>query len=93
MATPHLAGTAAVVRGAHPSWTAAQVRSAVVNTAQEGLLRHPETGVVTNDAQIVGAGLVDVEAAVDAVAALDPVSTSFGNRLERVGRQRARRRS
>ena len=79
MATPHLAGTAAVVRGDHPSWTAAQVRSAVVNTAQQGLLRHPETGVVTDDAQIVGAGLVDVAAAVDAVAALAPVSTSFGN--------------
>ena len=79
MATPHLAGTAAVVRGDHPSWTAAQVRSAVVNTAQQGLLRDPQTGVVTNDAQIVGAGLVDVAAAVGASAALDPVSTSFGN--------------
>ncbi|HUP55174.1 MAG TPA: S8 family serine peptidase [Methylomirabilota bacterium] len=79
MATPHLAGTAAVVRGDHRDWTAAQVRSAVVNTAQQGVLRHPETGVVTNDAQIVGAGLVDVAAAVDAVAALAPVSTSFGN--------------
>ena len=79
MATPHLAGTAAVVRGDHPNWTAAQVRSAVVNTAQQGLLRHPETGAVTDDAQIVGAGLVDVEASVCATAALDPVSTSFGN--------------
>ena len=79
MATPHLAGTAAVVRGDHPNWTAAQVRSAVVNTAQQGLLRHPVTGAVTDDAQIVGAGLVDVAAAVDATAGLDPVSTSFGN--------------
>jgi minor extracellular serine protease Vpr len=79
MATPHLAGTAAVVRGDHPNWTAAQVRSAVVNTAQQGLLRHPETGAVTDDAQIVGAGLVDVAASVGATAALDPVSTSFGN--------------
>ena len=54
MATPHLAGTAAVVRGDHPNWTAAQVRSAIVNTAQEGLLRHPETGVVTDDARSSG---------------------------------------
>jgi minor extracellular serine protease Vpr len=79
MATPHLAGAAAVVRGAHPAWTAAQVRSAVVNTAQQGLLRHPETGAVTNDALIVGAGLVDVAAAVAAQAGLDPVSRSFGS--------------
>ncbi len=78
MATPHLSGAAAVVRGAHPSWSAAQVRSAVVNTAQQGVLRHPETGELTNDAQIVGAGLLDVNAAVHAVAGLDPVSKSFG---------------
>ena len=78
MATPHLAGAAAVVRGAHPDWSAAQVRSAVTNTAQQGLLRHPETDVVTNDALIVGAGLLDVKAAVGAVAVLDPVSKSFG---------------
>ena len=79
MATPHLAGSAAVVRGDHPSWTAEQVRSAVVNTAQQNLLKHPETGAVTNDPLIVGAGLVDVSAAVDAVAGLSPVSKSLGN--------------
>jgi minor extracellular serine protease Vpr len=50
----------------------------VTNTAQQNVLRHPETDAVTNDAQIVGAGLLDVFAAVEAVAALDPVSRSFG---------------
>jgi subtilisin family serine protease len=88
MATPHLAGAAAVVRGAHPTWTAAQVRSAVINTAQQGLLTHPETDVVTNDALIVGTGLLDVEAAVEAVAALDPVSKSFGSVPSGSGRDR-----
>jgi len=79
MATPHLAGSAAVVRGEHPAWTAEQVRSAVVNTAQQGLLMHPETGDQTDDPLIVGAGLLDVEAAVGATAGLSPVSKSFGH--------------
>lgn len=79
MATPHLAGAAAVVRGLHPLWSAAQVRSSIVNTAQEGLLRDPLTDKVTADAMIVGTGLLDVAAATDATAALDPVSKSFGS--------------
>jgi minor extracellular serine protease Vpr len=79
MATPHLAGAAAVVRGIHPTWSAPEVRSAIVNTAQQNVLRHPETDAVTNDALIVGAGLLDVDAAGHAAAALDPVSQSFGS--------------
>lgn len=35
MATPHVAGAAAVVRAAHPSWTPAQVKAALASTGVE----------------------------------------------------------
>jgi minor extracellular serine protease Vpr len=79
MASPHLAGSAAVVRGAHPGWAAWQVRSAVVNTAERGRLTAFTDGTtVLDDANITGSGIVDLDSAVGADVALDPVSVSFG---------------
>lgn len=79
MATPHLAGSAAVVRWAHPSWSAAQVRSAIVNTADQGVLKDFKTGAsIVTDPNIIGAGRENLLSAVEAKVALDPVSVSFG---------------
>ncbi|MGZ4402287.1 MAG: S8 family serine peptidase, partial [Gaiellaceae bacterium] len=79
MATPHLAGSAAVVVGQHPDWSAAEVRSAIVNTATQGVLKDFQTGAsVVVDPNIVGAGLDNLEAAVGATVGIDPVSVSFG---------------
>ncbi len=79
MATPHLAGSAAVVRQQHSGWSAAQVRSAIVNTAQEGVLKDFRTGLSTvTDPNIVGAGRENLLSAVNAKVLLDPVSVSFG---------------
>jgi minor extracellular serine protease Vpr len=78
MATPHLAGSAAVVRGAHPSWSAAQVRSAVVNTADTGVLKSATTGLLVSDVNLIGSGRENLLSAVGAGAVLDPVSVSFG---------------
>jgi len=78
MATPHLAGSAAVVEWAHPTWSSAQVRSAIVNAADQGTLkRSAGTGLETN-VNIIGAGRENLRAAVEAKVALDPVSVSFG---------------
>ncbi len=80
MATPHLAGSAAVVLWLHPSWSAAEVRSAIVNTADQGTLK----SFVANqpnltDVNIIGTGRENLLSAVKAVVALDPVSISFGS--------------
>ena len=78
MATPHLAGSAAVVHQQHPAWSAADVRSAIVNTADRGVLRSYSTAAPQNNVNINGAGRENLLAAVGAKVALDPVSLSFG---------------
>lgn len=72
MATPHVAGVAALVRQAHPEWTAEQVKAAIMNTAVD----------VGHEIPRMGAGRVDALRAVttETVAVGDPklVSLSWG---------------
>ncbi len=85
MASPHSAGSAAVVMDAFISrgfdgFTAEQVRSAIVNTAEQNVLTSYTDGTTqVNAANIVGAGQVDLDSAVAAKVAMGPVSTSFGS--------------
>src|SRR5207253_3316012 len=72
MATPHLAGTAAVVLGRHPSWSAAQVRSAIVNTADQGVLKKSTSTAKETNVFVIGAGRENLTSAVNAKVALDP---------------------
>jgi len=92
MATPHLAGSAAVVLGAHPAWASWQVRSAIVNTADAGVFdgaaAAPATPAV--NVQAVGSGLENLNSALNATVALDPVSVSFGGVPSGAGRTDSR---
>ena len=78
MAAPHLAGSAAIVRQQHPTWTAAQVRSAIVNTADRKVVKELDNATIVTDANKVGTGRENLLAAVQASVAMDPVSLSFG---------------
>jgi len=78
MATPHLAGSAAIVHWLYPALSASQVRSAIVNTADRNVLRKSSNGTPQRDVNIVGAGREDLLAAVNAKVTLEPVSVSFG---------------
>jgi subtilisin family serine protease len=78
-AAAHLAGSAAVVRGQHPNWSAGDVRSAIVNTADQGVLKDFTNGAaVVQDVNIIGAGRENLLSAVGASLSLAPVSASFG---------------
>lgn len=77
MATPHIAGSAAVLRSLHPDWTPAQVKSALVNTA-DLVVRNAATGTPTVGPMAQGGGRENLTEAADATVFFDPVSASFG---------------
>ncbi|MFE7402498.1 S8 family serine peptidase [Streptomyces sp. NPDC057557] len=64
MATPHVAGAAAVVRQAHPDWTAQQIKAALVSSART-------SGKVAGADQ-TGGGVLDVFGAVNQKALSAP---------------------
>ena len=75
MATPHVSGVAALVRQAHPDWSAEQVKAAIMNTAVD---LQPGSAEVPRQ----GAGRVDAYRAVTtdafAIGDQDLVSLSWG---------------
>jgi len=67
MAAPHVAGIAALVRQAHPTWTPLETKAAVMNTAGGTVTSGDDHATGRVEAPMrVGAGRVDAKAAVDA---------------------------
>ena len=63
MSSPHIAGLAALVREAHPDWSPAQVKSALMTTARQDVVK--EDGATPADPFDFGAGHVDPNKAID----------------------------
>ena len=77
MATPHIAGSAAVLLGLHPTWSPAQVKSALVNTADR-VIKNASNGNQGVGPTAQGGGRENLSNAADARLAIAPVSASFG---------------
>ncbi len=77
MATPHVAGSAALLIQLHPDWSPADVKSALVTTAKRPAWDHVNgstaTGVMDR-----GGGRIDLAAASNPVLTFGPASVSFG---------------
>lgn len=76
MASPHLAGAAALVAAVHPDWTPAQIQSALETTATMTDV-HKEDGLTPADPFDVGSGSVRVDAAVRAALVLDETQADY----------------
>jgi subtilisin family serine protease len=77
MATPHIAGGAAVLLQLHPDWSPAQIKSALVNRA-DLVVKDAATGMHDVGPTLQGGGRQNLSVAADATTWMDPVAASFG---------------
>lgn len=69
MASPHVAGAAALLRALHPDWSVSEIKSALQTTALDGGTQ--EDGTTPWNADQVGSGRIDVGRAARAALTLD----------------------
>ncbi|MEU9959881.1 S8 family serine peptidase [Streptomyces sp. NPDC050982] len=68
MATPHVAGAAAILKQQHPDWTYAELKGALTGSAKHGKYTPFQQG----------SGRVQVDKAIKQTVIADPTSVSFG---------------
>ncbi len=75
MASPHVAGAAAVLKQRHPTWTVAQIKSALESTGDPV---HPAGSPAEISTLREGGGRIDLARADDPLIFTDPTGLSFG---------------
>ena len=83
MATPHLAGAAALLMGVHPDWTASEILSAIMTTGSTEIV--DADGVTPTDAFDIGGGRIQVAEAARASLVLDETAANFAVANPRIG--------
>jgi len=77
MATPHFAGSAAVLLQLHSTWSPDQVKSALANTSDR-VIQDAKTGTLDVGPMAQGAGRENLTNAANATIWFEPDSASFG---------------
>ncbi len=83
MSSPHLAGAAALVKSAQPTWTADNIRSALAMTATPTVKK--EDGVTAGDWFDMGSGRVQVDVAVKAGLVMDETAANYEEANPNIG--------
>jgi len=76
MAAPHVAGGAALLRERHPTWTAEQIKSALVLTGDPVYIDPSHTTEAPTTRE--GGGMIDLPKADNPLVFADPTGLSFG---------------
>ncbi|MGH9031457.1 MAG: S8 family serine peptidase [Acidimicrobiia bacterium] len=75
MASPHAAGSAALLTALHPDWTPDEIQAALMTTAASGVVQ--EDGVTPATPFDVGAGRIDLASAANAGLVLDETTANY----------------
>lgn len=75
MASPHVAGSAALLRAIHPDWSVAEIKSALMTTTVT--VGHLEDGIAPWTPEEVGSGRVDLSRAALAGLTLDETMANY----------------
>jgi len=75
MSSPHSAGVSALIKAAHPDWTPAMIKSALMTSAAQGVVK--ENGTTPADPFDAGAGSIRANLAVNPTLVFDETYDDF----------------